>query len=206
VIQNHEIQRVGSPVQKKVDVRIVAATNRDLRQMAAEGRFRQDLYYRIAMVELKLPRLADRKEDLPLLQRHFVNTFSKQYQKQISGITRRGQICLARYEWPGNVRELQNAIGNACMMTDGNVIDVIDLPEHVSGNDGRQTHPAELMSFDELQKRHLLHVLAEVRGNKARAAQILGISRTTLYEMLTRMERNGALAAPSYTKTAASGQ
>ena len=206
VIQNHEIQRVGSPVQKKVDVRIVAATNRDLRQMAAEGRFRQDLYYRIAMVELKLPRLADRKEDLPLLQRHFVNTFSKQYQKQISGITRRGQICLARYEWPGNVRELQNAIGNACMMTDGNVIDVIDLREHVSGNDGRQTHPAELMSFDELQKRHLLHVLAEVRGNKARAAQILGISRTTLYEMLTRMERNGALAAPSYTKTAASGQ
>jgi DNA-binding NtrC family response regulator len=188
VIQNHEVQRVGSPVPRKVDARVIAATNRDLRRMVAEGRFREDLYYRIAMVELKLPRLADRKEDLPLLQRHFVSSFSKEYKKEITGITRRAQICLARHYWPGNVRELENAIGNACMMTESKVIDIGDLPEHVRNSELSQWQPVGLISFEELQNRHLLYVLAEVGGNKARAAEILGISRTTLYEMLTRID------------------
>ena len=187
VIQNHEVQRVGSPLPRQVDVRIVAATNRNLRQLAAEGRFREDLYYRIAMVELKLPRLVDRKEDLPLLQRHFVSAFSKEYKKEITGITRRAQICLSRHHWPGNVRELQNAIGTACMMTQSKVIDVEDLPEHVRSGHPRLPQPVGLISFEELQYKHLLYVLAEVGGNKARAAEILGVSRTTLYEMLSRI-------------------
>ncbi|HUK46286.1 MAG TPA: sigma-54 dependent transcriptional regulator [Terriglobales bacterium] len=187
VIQNHEVQRVGSPVPRQVDVRIVAATNRDLRQMASEGRFREDLYYRIAMVELRLPRLADRKEDLPLLQRHFVSSFAKEYKKEVTGITRRAQICLSRHQWPGNVRELQNAIGTACMMTQSRVIDVLDLPEHVRNGRAPQPQQVGLISFEELQNKHLLYVLGEVGGNKARAAEILGVSRTTLYEMLSKI-------------------
>jgi DNA-binding NtrC family response regulator len=189
VIQNHEIQRVGSPVQKRVDVRIVAATNRNLKRLSTEGRFRQDLYYRIAMVELKLPRLADRKEDLPLLQRHFVSTFSQQYNKSVKGITRRAQICLTNHNWPGNVRELENAIGNACMMTESDVIDINDLPEYLRSKHSTEEEATQLLSFADLQKKHLLYVLREVGGNKAKAAEILGISRTTLYEMLSRIAR-----------------
>jgi DNA-binding NtrC family response regulator len=187
VIQHHEIQRVGSPTQKKVDVRIVAATNRDLRRLTTEGRFRQDLYYRIAMVEVKLPRLADRKEDLPLLQRHFVSMFSEQYKKTVRGITRRAQICMTNHNWPGNVRELENAIGNACMMVESDVIDVTDLPEHLRSRQSSEGQSNQLMSFADLQKKHLLYVLREVGGNKVKAAEILGISRTTLYEMLSRI-------------------
>ena len=198
VIQNHEVQRVGSPAPRQVDVRIVAATNRDLRRMAAEGHFREDLYYRIAMVELKLPRLAERKEDLPLLQRHFVSSFSKEYKKEITGITRRAQICLSRHQWPGNVRELQNAIGTACMMSRSKVIDVLDLPEHVRSGHARQPQPVGLISFEELQHKHLLYVLGEVGGNKARAAEILGVSRTTLYEMLSRIHSRSPLHQRSH--------
>jgi DNA-binding NtrC family response regulator len=116
VLQNDEVQRVGSPVPRRVNVRIIAATNRDLREEIARGRFREDLYYRLSMVEIFLPPLNDRKEDLPLLQRHLLTRFSKQYNKEIQGITRRAQACLASYSWPGNVRELENIIGNACMM------------------------------------------------------------------------------------------
>lgn len=188
VIQNHEVQRVGSPVVKRIDVRIIAATNRDLCHLAAEGEFRQDLYYRLGMVEMKLPRLADRKEDLPLLQRHFVLMFSHDYNKPVTGITRRAQICLARYSWPGNVRELQNAIGNACMMTANSVIDVLDVPEHIRNDGSGSAQDSGLLSFEESQNRHLLHVLQVVGGNKARAAEVLGISRTTLYHMLARMD------------------
>src|SRR5690349_12698718 len=106
VVQNQEVQRVGSPAPRPVNVRIVAATNRDLRRMVSEGKFREDLYYRLSMIELKVPRLVDRKEDMPLLQRHFVSKFASQYNKRITGITRRAQICLGRHYWPGNVREL----------------------------------------------------------------------------------------------------
>jgi DNA-binding NtrC family response regulator len=172
-----------------VNVRVIAATNRDLRRMVSEGKFREDLYYRLSMIELKLPRLIDRKEDLPLLQRHFVARFAQEYNKPVTGITRRGQICLGRHHWPGNVRELENVIGNACMMVDGNVIDLLDLPESVRTQaDNGNSLDSDLISFDELQKRHLLHVLQRVGGNKARAAEILGVCRTTIYEMLAKLD------------------
>ncbi|PYX85853.1 MAG: sigma-54-dependent Fis family transcriptional regulator, partial [Acidobacteria bacterium] len=131
VLQNQEVQRVGSPAPRPVNVRILAATNRDLRRMVAEGKFREDLFYRLCMIELKLPRLVERKEDLPLLQRHFVIKFAAEYKKKVTGITRRAQICLGRHHWPGNIRELENVIGNACIMTESNVIDLQDLPESV---------------------------------------------------------------------------
>ena len=189
-LQSHEIQRVGFPAARKVDVRVVAATNRDLRAMVAEGRFRDDLYYRLSMVEIHLPPLSERKEDLPLLERYFLERFAAQYQKPIRGLTRRAQALLARYGWPGNVREFENALGNASMMVEGNTVDVQDLPEYLrvtvaegTGQDDR------LLSLEELERRHARRVLEHVEGNKARTAEILGISRGTLYRLLSDERR-----------------
>lgn len=188
VLQNSEVQRVGSPVPRKVDVRVVAATNRNLRKLTAEGKFREDLYYRLAMVEITVPRLADRKEDLPLLQRYFLGKFAGQYHKPVNGITRRAQAIMARYSWPGNVRELENVIGNACMMVEGSVIDVPDLPEPVRDQSGNEHGEETMLSLEEMQKRHVLRVLQSVEGNKSRAAEILGIGRSTLYQMVAKFE------------------
>jgi DNA-binding NtrC family response regulator len=184
VLQNQEVQRVGSPDVRKVDVRIIAATNRDLRILMQEGRFRDDLYYRLGTVNISVPRLYDRREDLPLLQRFFVEKFSKEYNKQIRGITRRAQVLMAAYSWPGNVRELENSISLATMMTDRAIIDVLDLPP---GMQLRSGGPSEgLVSFEELHRRHLQRVMEHVRGDKAMAAEILGISRSTLYNLLSK--------------------
>jgi DNA-binding NtrC family response regulator len=188
VLQQREVQRVGSPTPHAVDVRVIGATNRQLRTMVADGHFRDDLYYRLSMVEVSLPRLVDRKEDLPLLQKYFVEKFAQQYGKQIRGITRRAQLRMAAYSWPGNIRELENVIGNAAMMTQGSTIDVDDLPEVLKETASYESSADEdLLSLHELQNRHLARVLERVGGNKARAAEILGISRTTIYEMLAKM-------------------
>jgi two-component system, NtrC family, response regulator HydG len=187
VLQNQEVQRVGSPVARKIEVRVVAATNRDLRAMVAEKRFRDDLYYRLAMVEVTLPRLADRKEDLPLLQRHFLERFAAQYNRDISGITRRGQALLARYHWPGNVRELENVIGSACMLAHGPAIDINDLPEHIRTGTASDPGDGDMVSLEAVEHRHVLRVLAAVHGNKNRAAEVLGISRATLYNILAKI-------------------
>ncbi len=189
VLQNEEIQRVGSPVPRKVNVRVVAATNRNLRDEIANGSFRGDLYYRLSMVEVVLPPLAERKEDIPLLERHILSKFARQYGKDIKGITRRAQACLASHSWPGNVRELENVIGHACMMTSSDVIDVHDLPERlqqpVSVPAGDNSEPVTL---EYVQQRHVLSVLQRFNGNKARTADALGIGRGTLYEMLARIK------------------
>jgi DNA-binding NtrC family response regulator len=193
VVQNQEVQRVGSPTLRPVDVRIIAATNRHLRTMVKEEKFREDLFYRLAMVEITLPKLADRKEDLHLLERHFIEKISAQYGKRITGLTRRAQTRLAAYSWPGNVRELENVIGNACMMTEESVLDVKDLPEPLrSGEREAGFFDDELLPLEEIQKRHLLRVLERVEGNKVRAAEILGISRATVYQMLAKMKLDTA--------------
>ena len=119
VLQDHQVQRVGSTVPRPLDLRVIAATHRNLKTMVREGQFREDLYYRLAVVEITLPSLANRREDLPLLERYFVNKFAGEYKKPISGLVRRVQTRLSAYAWPGNIRELENVIGNACMMTEG---------------------------------------------------------------------------------------
>jgi DNA-binding NtrC family response regulator len=189
VIQNRQVQRVGSLTPRNIDVRVIAATHRNLATMVQEGRFREDLYYRLAVIEIALPVLSDRREDLPLLERYFIEKFSAEYNKPIAGLVRRAQTRLATYPWPGNVRELENVIGNACMMADGNLIDVNDLPERLrkplnqgaAGNEG-------FLSLEEVQRRHVLRVLESVGGNKARAAEVLGIGRATIYQLLSRMK------------------
>ena len=131
-VQNQEILPVGSLRSRKVNVRVVAATHRDLRTAITNGRFREDLYYRLAMVELNVPSLKERPADIPLLARHFVRLFASEYGKQINGLTPRALIVLERYGWPGNVRELEHVIGRACMLADTHMIDVRDLPSHLT--------------------------------------------------------------------------
>jgi DNA-binding NtrC family response regulator len=189
VLQDHRVRRVGSSVSRDVDVRVIAATNRDLRAMVQQGEFREDLYYRIAVVEIGLPALANRREDLPLLERYFVEKFATEYKKPISGMTRRTQGRLATYPWPGNIRELENAIGNACMMANGKFLDINDLPERIRVQSTAQSPTDEaLFSLEEMQRRHVVRVLERVGGNKARAAEILGVGRATIYQLLSRMK------------------
>ena len=189
VLQNRQIQRVGSVATRDINVRVVAATHRNLKTMVKEGKFREDLYYRLAIVELQLPSLASRREDIPLLIRHFVEKFALEYKKPIAGLSRRAQLRMAAYPWPGNVRELENVIGNACMMVDDNVIDVGDLPERFRERlAGEASADDTLLSLEEVQRRHVLRVLEGVGGNKARAAEVLGIGRATIYEMLSKMK------------------
>jgi DNA-binding NtrC family response regulator len=189
VLQNRQVQRVGSLTPRNIDVRVIAATHRNLKTMVREGQFREDLYYRMAVVEISLPPLASRREDLPLLERYFIEKFSTEYNKPIAGLVRRAQTRLATYPWPGNVRELENVIGNACMMADGSLIDISDLPERLRGPlsedlGGNDT----FLSLEEVQRRHVLRVLEGVGGNKARAAEVLGIGRATIYQLLSRMK------------------
>ncbi len=189
VLQNHQVQRVGSLTPRNLDVRVIAATHRNLKTMVREGKFREDLYYRLAVVELPLPALASRREDLPLLERYFIEKFSAEYNKPIAGLARRAQTRLATYPWPGNVRELENVIGNACMMADGNLIDISDLPERLRGPLSQDLAGGEpFLSLEEMQRRHILRVLEGVGGNKARAAEVLGIARATIYQLLSRMK------------------
>jgi DNA-binding NtrC family response regulator len=192
VLQNREVQRVGSPAVRPVDVRVIAATNCDLPEMVRAGKFRQDLYFRLSMVELRVPALADRPEDLPLLERHFLKRFASQYERPFSGLTRRAQTLLARYPWPGNVRELENVIGHACIMASSNVIDVSDLPESVQGRGTPLANSVAMPGLVTLEKAKQLHaqnVLSQVGGNKVRAAEILGISRTQLYSLIREGQR-----------------
>jgi DNA-binding NtrC family response regulator len=198
VLQDREIQRVGSPISRAIDVRVVAATNRDLWSMVKAGGFREDLYYRLTMVNISLPRLADRREDVLLLQRHFLEKYSAEFKKNVLGITRRAQMRIGIYSWPGNVRELENVIGNACMMVSGPIIDIADLPESLrSTASGSVGQDDSMISLKELQTRHVLRVLELVGGNKSEAAEILGVSRTTIYQLLAQTKTEAAAAARS---------
>jgi DNA-binding NtrC family response regulator len=197
VLQNHEVQRVGSPEVRRVDLRVVAATNRDLLAMIAEKQFREDLYFRLSMVEIKLPRLADRKEDLPLLEQHFLERFAGEYNKPLRGLTRRAQALLSRYPWPGNIRELENVLGNACMMAEDDAIDVRDLPEALRRELPSQSAGDDTpLTLEEVEYRHACRVLEWMGGNKVQTARALGISRATLYNILREKANSQGEAVP----------
>lgn len=191
LLQNSEIQRVGTSRARQVDLRIVAATNRDLRRLVEESRLREDLYYRLSMIEVSLPKLADRKEDLPLLQRHFLDRFATRYGKPHLQLTRRVQAVLANHTWAGNIRELENVLSYCCMMTEGELIDVRDLPDYLQKQVRADTPEAEdlLLPMRTMELRHLQKVLDHVGGNRGKAAEILGISRTTIYRLLEEQSK-----------------
>ncbi len=188
VIENREIQRVGSPEVRRVDVRLVAATNRDLRAEVMAGRFREDLYYRLSMMEIRVPGLAERAGDVPLLAHHFLKKFNESYGRRLEGFTQRTMSRLVRHAWPGNVRELENAISSACITAAAEVIDLEDLPESLRRPENGA--PGETgwrpLTLEEVRREHIERVLQTCQGNRLRAAQMLGIGRTSLYRFLKR--------------------
>ncbi len=193
VLQNQEVQRVGSLTPRKVDVRVVAATNKNLRSAIAERAFREDLYYRLTMVEVHIPSLAERHEDLPLLTQHFLERFSHQFGKPLCSVTRRAQIVLSRHAWPGNIRELENVIGHACMVAMGDTIDVTDLPEYLRTDGHADSAPAHAAvndaiptssSLEENERLLVIGALERAKGNQSEAARLLRIGRDALrYKM-----------------------
>jgi DNA-binding NtrC family response regulator len=188
LLQNREIQRVGASRSKGIDVRIVASTNLEPRDLVMGGKLREDLFYRLSMIEIKLPRLADRREDLPLLQRHFLDQFSRLYSKPTLNLTRRAQAVIAGYAWPGNIRELENALGYCCMMAARSTIDIVDFPEYLQPCALPEQHEDEmLLSMQTMEIRHMQRVLENVGGDRERAAEILKIGRSTLYRLLKRV-------------------
>jgi len=195
VIQEQEVRRVGGTSSIKVDVRVIAATNRDLAVLVKEGRFREDLFYRLNVVRIVLPPLRERREDIPTLAHHFLQKFFGANAQPIRGFIPETMALLQHYPWPGNVRELENVIERAVSLAHGPLILPEDLPEiirkaetgplggragTVSGRDDA------LVTLDEMAKQHLVKVLGETGGNKVRAAKILGIDRRTLYRMAER--------------------
>lgn len=190
VLQNQEVQRVGSLTPRKIDIRVIAATHRDLRVAIEEKKFREDLYYRLSMVEIHIPRLAERQGDLPLLTRHFVSKFAAQYGKPIRGITRRAEIQLGMHTWPGNVRELENVIGHAAMMTLSDMIDTPDLPPYLTEKKEQfiattvSGESVEFGAIEENERMLVIRALEEARGNQSKAARQLRIGRDALrYKM-----------------------
>ena len=193
LLQNRETRRVGENKSRHVDVRVVAATNRDLRRMVSEGTFREDLYYRLSMVQLHVPSLRDRREDLPLLIRHFLEDFSTRYNRGKLQITKRAEAVLCRHSWPGNIRELENALSYACMLTQNGTVDIVDLPDYLI--EDRSVDGPNLPTLAEVEYQHVKKVLKACDGNRARAAEVLGIGRATLYRFIAR---DGSVEPPGF--------
>jgi DNA-binding NtrC family response regulator len=200
VLENGEVQRVGSLEPRKVDVRLVTATNRDLRTEVAVGRFRNDLYYRLNIAEVTLPPLRDRREDIPYLTAAFVRSFAQRFAKPLVGLTPPAERLLASAPWDGNVRQLRNVLERACILADGEFVSEADLagllhqslraPAPAPMRPARSTFesfgvdgPAPLV---EIEREHIVRTLEQVRGNKAVAARLLGISRRAFYRQLER--------------------
>ena len=185
VLQNREVQRVGALNARKVDVRVIAATNHDLRALISQKRFREDLYYRLSMVEIRMPRLAQRIEDLPMLQRHFIAHFGTEFNKEIHGLTRAAQIRLSQHSWPGNIRELENVIGHGAMMATSEMIDTTDLPPYLGVDSARQEYEMGVSSLrpdalEEHERTLLIRALEASGGNHTKAAHALRIGRDAL--------------------------
>jgi len=198
VLQEGEIRRVGSSEAVKIDVRIVAATNRELDEEVKEGRFREDLYFRINVVTVRLPPLRERPSDIPLLVNHFLAKYAARERRADAGIAEEAMAALRRYAWPGNVRELENVIERSLALSKDGVILPSDLPGELSGagHAPPQGLADDRPTLAELERRYIELVLSETGGNKKRAAEILGIDRRTLYRTLEREEREDRADKP----------
>ncbi len=212
-VETHEVQPVGSSHCYKVNLRLVAATNRDLRAMVKAGTFRDDLYFRMSAAAIFIPPLRERREAIPAFIGYFIEQYNRLFSKNVSDISRAAIDLLCAYQWPGNVRELSNAIESAIILSENNRILVSDLPEQIVDGTGAElltshgetpanghepalaAHPAPQIDFgseplgfllDDVIKKTLVRSLEETEGNRRRAADLLGVSRSTLYRMLTR--------------------
>ncbi|MHC4939018.1 MAG: sigma-54-dependent transcriptional regulator [Planctomycetota bacterium] len=184
VLESGEIRPVGETSPRTVDVRVLAATHRDLARTVESGAFRQDLYFRLNAMTITVPPLADRLEDLPLLCVHFLRSHARAAGRSVPELTARARRILEGYSWPGNVRELSHILERAVALCRGAVVDAEELPDHLA-QPGPSPIPAN-QTLDEVEKAHILSILKSVNGNRGRAASILGIDRKTLYRKLLR--------------------
>lgn len=187
-IQEKEVRRVGSTKTAKIDVRVLAATNKDLKQAIEEGTFRDDLYYRLNVINIKVPLLRERRDDIPILIDHFLNKYSAEAGRRKLGVSREALNLLYNYSWPGNVRELENVVERAAHLSKGEAI----MPEDLPFNIKEQTQAEDLaekaiemnLTLSDLEKLYIMKALKKAEGKVARAAEILGIDRSTLYRKL----------------------
>jgi two-component system response regulator HydG len=192
-LQEREITRVGGETAVNIDVRVIAATNKDLFQEAKNGNFREDLYYRLNVVTLKVPPLRERREDIPLLAQHFLSTFSEKNHKQIKGLTPQAMDRFLKYAWPGNVRELMNAVERAVVLSRSDYLDEEDLPLSIRENERSEDQSVFLkggvsvdLPLEDVEKATILRTLESSMGNKSEAARRLGITRKTLHKKLKK--------------------
>jgi len=206
VLEQGEVQKVGEERgARRIDVRIIAASNQDLGQLVEEGSFREDLLFRLNVFDVRVPPLRDRVQDVPLLADHFLRSFRRGNANSPAGFSPQAVHKLQGYDWPGNVRELRNAVHRAAVLADGEVVEVNDLPDSLGGRSSvtRPNVPdpssplpeppavadvADPLPLDEVVERHIRHVLEVAEGNKSRAAELLGIPRTSLYHKLRKYD------------------
>ena len=185
VLQDHKIIRVGGEKTIDIDVRVIAATNRDMEKEVKEGRFREDLYYRLNVVHIAVPPLRERRDDIPLLLNAFLKEYAKENGKNVTGIDNRARALLYKYDWPGNIRELRNCIESAVVMCGGNEITPEDLPPTVSASIAAPSITIPVgTTLDDAEKAIICENLAANKGNKSKTADILGIGRKTLHRKL----------------------
>ncbi len=222
-VEMHEVQPVGSAQSYKVNLRLIAATNRDLRTMVKAGQFRDDLYYRLSATAIMIPPLRQRRDGIGALIAHFIKHYNRLFGKNIRFISRQAFSVLMAYDWPGNVRVFSHAIQSAVMLTDNELLEVTALPEYVShavvSTDPSADAPAAAsppvpatipephspLLLDEVIKRTLMRSLEETEGNRRRAANLLGVSRSTLYRMLARYGLSDAETGRKRTPEGGSG-
>ena len=190
VLQEREIRRIGDSKTRKVNVRVIAATNRDVKQLVEDDIMREDFYYRIHVFEIRLPPLRERKEDIPLLVDHFVRQLCVQRGRAVDGIARDTLDVLQSYAWPGNVRELRNAIEHACVTVTGDRITFHDLPPEIRHPTDRKSsaNAAVLSAEQQKERQQIVNALRQTRGNRTKAAQLLGTSRVTLWKKISRYD------------------
>jgi len=186
-LEEGEIRPVGATRAVRIDVRVIAATNVELEQAVSEARFRQDLYYRLSVIVIRVPPLRDRRSDIPLLVDEFLRTSCARAGRE-RRLSAEALETLVNYRWPGNVRELENTIERLVLFSRGTVIDTGDLPTAMAGRGAPAAEQlfTDLPTLDEIERRYLVHVLENVRGNRTRAAEVMGIDRRTLYRMAER--------------------
>jgi DNA-binding NtrC family response regulator len=185
VLEEKRFERVGGEETIEVDVRLIAATNRVLKDAIAKGQFREDLYYRLNVVNIHIPPLRDRKEDIPLLVAAFLKEFSQENNKQIDGMDSKARLALYNYSWPGNVRQLRNSVESAVVLSKGTTITLDDLPPNIRGESGDDTVKLPLgATLADVEREVIRSTLAHEGGNKSRTAEILGIGRKTLHRKI----------------------
>jgi len=184
VIQEHRISRVGSNKPIQLDLRFIAATNKDLQRAVAEGRFREDLYFRLNVVQIALPSLLERGEDIPLLLQHFLKMFSQRFAKKIRGLSREAQEVLRAYSYPGNVRELQNIMERAVALAEGEELTVEDLPQDLQKL--AASRHDQWSTLEEQEKAYIHKVLKVTQYHLGESARILALPRTTLWRKMRK--------------------